>query len=163
MKVGYGAFLEMISFCDCFVDYEGMYKDRVEKVGEIILNIAVVFAFLSIAQASYVISQSPTKDMMLQTIASTVFSGIFVGFLSCWATFHYKRVGEIGWKRTNGNCVKQLDKDGDGRRVLPLLMACTPAHLLPSICRSRMLRASVRMLGGLPEAEGPGQQGGPST
>jgi hypothetical protein len=109
-----GAFLEMISFCDCFVDYEGTYKDRVEKAGEIILNIAVVFALLSVAQASYVISQSQTKDTMLNAILSTVLSGVFCGFLSCWFTFHYKRIGEIGWHRTNGNCLKQLDKDGDG-------------------------------------------------
>ena len=116
LKVAYGGFLEMISFCDCFIAYEGNYKDNVEKIGAVILNVACLFGVLSLGFASYVIAKAPMPNQgaMLSACTATITTGIITGVLTQMFTFHFKRIGEIGWKKTCGGCVSQMDVDGDG-------------------------------------------------
>jgi hypothetical protein len=114
-KVAYGAFLEKISFCDCFVNYEGAYKNRVESVGAVILNGACFMGTLFTLQGCFVITFSPLKGPMVLAIVQTLLTGVVTGFIAVWFTFHFLRIGELGIQRTHGNCVKQMDTDGDGK------------------------------------------------
>ena len=114
LKVCYGMFLEFVAFCPCFVDYVGLFKNRTERIGAIILYAAVLFGFLQLAVAFKVIADSPFKFAMIQAGFQTIICGILTGWITYWGMYQFYRIKETGCKDTFRKCAQSADKDGDG-------------------------------------------------
>jgi hypothetical protein len=114
IKHTYGSILDLIARCPCFVDYVGTFKDRTEKIGTIILNLAVLIGFIQIATAIKVITSSPFHLEMIGAVASSIMVGIITGWLICWSQYHCYRSMETSCKETALRCGQGVDQDGDG-------------------------------------------------
>jgi hypothetical protein len=127
IKVTYGMFLEYIAFCPCFVDFVGKFKERTEVAGAYVLNFACLMGCYQWYYAIRVIVYSPFKVDMCIAIVTTIFTGIFTGWITYFIMAHGYRVKETGCRSSCQKCAQGADTDGDGVECREVCVACTSA------------------------------------